>query len=97
MTNRILLTRAEVCARLKQSEKWFTKYRLRLETQHGFPRALPPTFNRWDPKAIDLWLDRFIPQGSTRPSDVVTLTIDTDHLRTDLRERSRKIVAGMRR
>lgn len=35
----------------------------------GFPRPLPlPGVTRWDPAALDLWLDRWLDPGAVQPT-----------------------------
>lgn len=57
--SRRLLTSAEVADLLRVGREGFLRMRRRLE-QCGFPAPLdmPGIGHRWDPKAIDDWLDR---------------------------------------
>lgn len=61
MTNRDLLNMDQVAKRLGKSPDWFSRNRKDLEA--GDPPFPKPVFGdgtngqRWDPKAIGLWLD----------------------------------------
>lgn len=57
MSGRVLLTSAQVALRLSRSLGWFRSNRDRLEAR-GFPRPIDGCGMRWDPVAIDAWLDR---------------------------------------
>lgn len=58
---RALIKTAAVADRLNVPVDWFYKHRRRLEAHHGFPRPVAGMRHRWDPAAIDGWLDRQIP------------------------------------
>ncbi len=58
MTERALLNMAEVARKLGRSVEWFYRNRRRLEREHGFPASIAGLGKRWDPAAIDAWLDR---------------------------------------
>ena len=53
---RQLLTAPQVAARLARSHAWFLRRRGALE-ETGFPRPVDGCGMRWDPAAIDDWLD----------------------------------------
>ena len=93
--NRKLLTTAEVAAKLGRPVEWLYKNRNKLV---GFPPPVQGCGYRWDPAAIDAWLDRLAGLASAEPvlgeigpaGDVVDITA----LRQELRERGRRIAAG---
>ncbi|HVB81211.1 MAG TPA: hypothetical protein VNE82_14830 [Candidatus Binataceae bacterium] len=51
-----LLNIAGVAQRLGRSRAWFYQHRSELEAV-GFPRSIP-VVRRWDPAAIDRWLEQ---------------------------------------
>jgi predicted DNA-binding transcriptional regulator AlpA len=53
-----LLTMQEVAERLAHGYDWFRRQRARLERDEGFPAPVRGCGNRWDPRAIEQWLDR---------------------------------------
>lgn len=61
MTGRTLLSMEDLADRLRKSPDWFSRNRKALED--GDPPFPKPVFGdgtagqRWDPKAVDLWLD----------------------------------------
>jgi predicted DNA-binding transcriptional regulator AlpA len=58
MSARTLLSCAEVAARLNMSLDWFYRNHARLSATRGFPTSvLGGRDARWDPIAIDRWLD----------------------------------------
>ena len=64
MPERILLTSAQVAARLGHKASWFLRRRPSLEADHGFPRPVDGCGMRWDPAAIERWLDARLPAGA---------------------------------
>lgn len=60
---RQLLPADGVAVRLSSTRDWFSRHRRQLERK-GFPKPVLP--GRWDPKAIDLWLDSQMP-AALRP------------------------------
>lgn len=66
---RQLLTAADIAARLGVAPEWLRR-RLGRLYRAGLPRPLPlPGVKRWDPAALDLWLDRFLaPSAGGTPS-----------------------------
>lgn len=56
---RTLLTINEVCRKLSVDQTWFRRSdnRRRLKAL-GFPDQVPGLGKRWDPRAIDIWLDK---------------------------------------
>ena len=62
---RDLLKTAEVADRLGHHVEWFYKNRRRLEQDYGFPPPVRGMRHRWDPAAIDAWLDRQFPPEIT--------------------------------
>ena len=56
MSGRTLLTAAQVALRLGRTHRWFTRNRAALEAR-GFPGPVDGCGMRWDPVAIDGWLD----------------------------------------
>lgn len=54
---RALLTAPQVAAALGYRHAWFLRNRARLEAEHGFPRPVDGCGMRWDPAAIEDWLD----------------------------------------
>jgi predicted DNA-binding transcriptional regulator AlpA len=54
---RQLLTAPQVATALGYKHKWFARNRKRLEADHGFPAAVDGCGLRWDPAAIEDWLD----------------------------------------
>lgn len=74
MTDRTLLAIAQVALRLNVSAENFNRRRRELIERHGFPPPLPGLALRWDPLAIDLWLDKHIPPPlRIPPSEDATL------------------------
>lgn len=59
--DRTLLDPAQVAKRLNVSAEVFNRRRRELIERHGFPPPLPGLLCRWDPLAIDRWLDAHIP------------------------------------
>jgi predicted DNA-binding transcriptional regulator AlpA len=54
---RHLLTAPQVAAALGYRHAWFLRHRARLEADHGFPAPVDGCGMRWDPAAIEDWLD----------------------------------------
>lgn len=54
---RALLTAPQVAGALGYRYAWFLRNRATLEAQHGFPRPVDGCGLRWDPAAIEDWLD----------------------------------------
>jgi len=54
---RQLLTAPQVAGLLGYRPGWFTRHRSRLEAEHGFPQPVDGCGMRWDPAAIEDWLD----------------------------------------
>lgn len=54
---RQLLTAPRVAAALGYRHGWFVRHRARLEAEHGFPAPIDGCGRRWDPAAIEDWLD----------------------------------------
>ena len=61
MPERTLLNMPQVAQRLGHSRAWFYRNREMLEREHGFPGSVLGCGKRWDPTAIDCWLDRQMP------------------------------------
>lgn len=61
MTARELLNIDGVCAKLSVSKDWFFRHNKSLVELKGFPGPVPGfeagSGRRWDPAAIDAWLD----------------------------------------
>jgi predicted DNA-binding transcriptional regulator AlpA len=55
---RVLMTAPQVAAALGYRHGWFLRNRARLEAEHGFPGPVDGCGLRWDPAAIEDWLDR---------------------------------------
>jgi predicted DNA-binding transcriptional regulator AlpA len=83
-----LLTRGEVAAKLKRSMNWLNRHIRNLQTEHGFPKALP-VIGRWDGRAIDAWIQR-------QAGPVQTLSIELDPA-TLLDRRAEQLAAGVSR
>jgi predicted DNA-binding transcriptional regulator AlpA len=64
MSNRDLLTRDQVARKLSQTADGFSRKRKGLEAE-GFPPAVLGRGRgaRWDPAAIDAWLDQRMPKA----------------------------------
>lgn len=54
---RQLLTAPQVAAALGYRHAWFVRNRARLEAGHGFPTPVDGCGLRWDPAAIEDWLN----------------------------------------
>lgn len=70
---RDLLTAAQVARKLGRSLSWFQRNRATLEATKSFPRPVDGCGHRWDPAAIDAWLNRQLPSQRTEaaPDDVL--------------------------
>ncbi len=55
---RLVLTTAEVAARLGMSVPTFHRRQAALKREHGFPGPVPGLGHRYDPEAIRAWLAR---------------------------------------
>ena len=64
MPDRSLLNHPQVAKRLGHSSDWFYRHRDRLIRDHGFPSSVDGCFRRWDPAAIDAWLDAQLPAAA---------------------------------
>lgn len=73
MTERELLTRDQVARKLGHTGCWFNRNRKSLEREDGFPPAVLGRGRgaRWDPAAIDAWLDRQMPPDLRAPEDPI--------------------------
>lgn len=60
---RRVLTQAQVAAGLGVTEDWFYRNRARLMREEGFPPPLPLGIAgmKWDPLAIELWMNSKLP------------------------------------
>lgn len=58
---RHLLTGPEVARALGRSYGWFHRHRPSLEAERGFPPPVAGCGLRWDPRAIETWLDAQLP------------------------------------
>ncbi|WP_022729748.1 helix-turn-helix transcriptional regulator [Fodinicurvata sediminis] len=78
MTLRRLLTTPEVCRLLNVTPDWFYRNRLRLQREQGFPTPLPGLGRdmRWDPRALEDWLDRV--SGRTQGPTTVEVQSEPD-------------------
>lgn len=54
--NRHLINRKKVAEILGHSESWFRANYIELQVK-GFPKPIQNCGYRWDPKAIEIWLD----------------------------------------
>jgi len=61
MTTRALLDPPAVARALARNVEWFTRNERRLMAEHGFPARVKGCGRRWDPAAIDAWLDAQLP------------------------------------
>lgn len=61
MPERDLISAAEVAVKLGHAVDWFYRRRDRLERTLGFPPCVAGCGKRWDPEAIDRWLDVQMP------------------------------------
>lgn len=86
MTDRTPLDVAGAARALGRTPAWFRRHRAELERQHGFPKPLPGLGLRWDPKAIELWKDRFIPP-ELRGEPVLSISIN-DNWQAELDSRA---------
>ena len=59
--SRELLTAPLVARKLGRSLNWFYRHRTELEDDHSFPRTVRGCGTRWDPRAIEAWLDAQLP------------------------------------
>jgi len=66
---RALLNTRQVAARLGRTLNWFYRNKKRLENEHEFPHPVGGCGGRWDPAAIDAWLDRQMPARLREPVD----------------------------
>jgi predicted DNA-binding transcriptional regulator AlpA len=57
MTDRTLLDLRDLAKRIKRSLDWTYRALPGLIADHGFPAPLPGLGKRWDPVAVDAWLD----------------------------------------
>lgn len=68
-TSRTLLKQREVADRLRMNYDEFSRHKAGLIADHGFPPPAAGCGNRWDPEAIDAWLDRQIAATVTHGGD----------------------------
>lgn len=61
---RTLLTAAQVALLLGRKAGWFLAHRAALEAR-GFPGPVDGCGLRWDPRAIEAWLDARLPRAAT--------------------------------
>jgi hypothetical protein len=87
---RVLLSAAQLAAKLNQSLDWWYHNRPALEAA-GFPTTVPGMGKRWDPVAVDAWLDLQVP-GHLRAALPVAEKPEPD-LAAELAERARALVA----
>lgn len=75
---RDLLTRDQVARKLAKTGCWFQRHRKALEAGDGFPPAVLGRGRgaRWDPAAIDAWLDQRMPKALRGPQLEVTIEPD---------------------
>lgn len=80
-SDRTLLTRAEVAARLGHSLVWFYRNEKRIQKQERFPAPALGTLAaaRWDPAAIDYWLDCKIRRTQEGAHPIVAVGLSADH------------------
>lgn len=64
---RQLLTAPMVAAALGYKHGWFSRNRAMLQTRHGFPPPIDGCGMRWDPAAIEDWLDARRRQAAPAP------------------------------
>lgn len=64
---RQLLTSAQVALVLGRSLPWWHRNRADLEAKHGFPGPVDGCGMRWDPRAIEAWLDARLPAPPAAP------------------------------
>ncbi len=77
--DRTLLSSAQVAQRLAHATHWFYRHKKRLIEREGFP---PPVLaNKWDPAAIDAWLDARMP--AELRADIEITGPDYDKIATD--------------
>lgn len=94
-TGRTLLTTAQAAAKLGHTVEWLYRHRKALEAK-GFPPPIDALGHRYDPVAIDLWLDRQLPAHLTvRPSEAPGGEVIDWAAR--LRERAQAIATGGRK
>lgn len=92
---RMLLNAPEVALKLKHSLTWFARNRERLETEHGFPRPIDGVGRRWDPVAIDRWLDLQLPEHLRAPTGPAELErAEQEYWDQILHERAEAISRG---
>ncbi len=100
MTDRTLIDRPAVAARLGHSVEWLYKHMPDMLAA-GFP--MPVIGNqrsaRWDPRAIDRWLDARMPPQISGPSTLPQIVMPADLAResAELDRRSEELAAGRRR
>lgn len=68
MIDRTLLDAEQVAARLHVTLDWWRHNRRRLQESFGFPLPIAGIGGRWDPLAIQAWLDAQLPAYAPRPS-----------------------------
>lgn len=90
MTRDLLMQRA-VAERLNMTYDQFSRRKAGLIAGHGFPPPVAGCGNRWDPEAIDAWLDRQLEAAGVSPVVHIDRARDVDIL---LDERARAIAAG---
>ena len=61
MAERNLISAAGVAVKLGHATDWFYRRRDHLERDLGFPPCVAGCGKRWDPEAIDRWLDAQMP------------------------------------
>ncbi len=71
--DRALLDTVGLARRLGRTPEWFYRHKDELMDVHGFPPPVTGLGNRWDPVAIDRWLDRQLPEHLRLPTNPAEL------------------------
>ncbi|MDB5415066.1 MAG: hypothetical protein JWR10_3401 [Rubritepida sp.] len=73
--SRDLLTAPLVAKALGRSLNWFYRHRTELEEDHSFPKTIRGCGTRWDPRAIDAWLNQQMPAAASAEEETEGLLL----------------------
>lgn len=83
---RKLLDITTMIDRLNVSLDWWRHNHRHLREAHGFPAAVPGFPHRWDPVAVDAWLDALLSSDEPRIARLSPETVTGVHLRREMQD-----------